>query len=112
MRKLVLLLLGIGLTPLAWLFGALMSGGGHNYAVMIALFPWAMLLDLSFGSPSWWAVVMPALAIQYPLYGLLLGSALERGKLAHLLIALSLLHVLAAIICLAVDPKWSWKAFA
>jgi hypothetical protein len=110
MRKLIFLLLGIVATPLAWLVGALMSGG-HNYAVMLALFPWGMLLDLSFEGLSWWAVVMPVFAIQYPLYGLLLGYALERRKLAHFLIALSVAHVLAALICFAVDPKSSWKIF-
>jgi hypothetical protein len=39
MRKLIFLLLGVVAPPLAWLFGALMSGGGHNYAAMIVLFP-------------------------------------------------------------------------
>jgi hypothetical protein len=70
-----------------------------------------MLLDLSFESLSWWVVVMPVFAIQYPLYGLILGHATERGKLAHFLIALSVMHVPAALICFAVDPKSSWKAF-
>lgn len=106
-RKLIPLLLGIVATPLAWLAGALLSGGGHNLAGMMALFPWSMLLT---GASSW-VVSMLATAIQYPVYGLLLGYAHSRGKLAPVLLALSAVHDLAVIICFAIDPKSDWKVF-
>jgi hypothetical protein len=112
MRKIWLfLIIGILATPLLWLLGAFLSGGGHNYAMMIVTFPWGMLLDLSFEGLSWWAIGMPVFAIQFPLYGLLLGYAREKRRLVPCLIALSAMHVLAVLLCFAIDPKSSWKLF-
>ena len=70
--------------------------------MLLALSPWARTL---------WVVSMLTSAIQYPLYGLLLGYAHGRDKLAPSLMALSAAHVLAVIICFAVDPRQDWRFF-
>ena len=108
----ILLLLGVLATPLCWIAGAFMSGGGHSYAAMIIYFPWAMLLDLSFEGLPWWAVIAPVFAAQYPLYGFLFGYSIERRKVAPALTALAAAHLAAVAICFMIDPKSSWKVFA
>ena len=110
-KRWLFLIVGILLTPLFWLLGAFLSGGGHNYAMMVVFFPWGMLLDLSFEGLPWRAVGMPVFAIQFPIYGFLLGYAQEKRRAVPLLGILLIVHILAVLVCFAIDPKSSWRLF-
>jgi hypothetical protein len=106
-KRWLFLIVGIIAAPLFWLLGALMSGGGHSYAMMIVFFPWSMLLSLSSEGLSWWGVGLPVMAIQFPVYGLSLGYAKEKRRLALILIAIVIAHILAVLWCFAIDPRSS-----
>jgi len=73
------LLAGVLLTPLALLLAASSAGAGHgDYVVARALFPFSILSTHLTGSLT---IVGVALACaQYPLYGYLIGAALQKKR--------------------------------
>jgi hypothetical protein len=86
-------------TPVFLLAALASAGAGHgNYLLAKVLFPFTMLSTLLFGSISYLFI---GLAIaQYPLYGLLVGTAHERQKGVPYTVALFVVHAAAVIVCL------------
>ena len=85
-------------TPLCLFIAMIFAGAGHgNYFLVKLLFPYTMLSTLSFES-----ITIPSLILaiaQIPLYGLFLGLANEKNKLALMAGLITVVHSLAVITC-------------
>jgi uncharacterized membrane protein YqjE len=85
-------------TPLFILGGIASAGAGHgNYVLAKVFFPFTMLSTILFGS-----IITPFIAlaiVQFPLYGLLIGTANEKRRLAPYAIGLVTIHALAVVTC-------------
>ena len=90
---------GCLLTPALFLLAALLSGGGHSLDSVIIVFPYSMLLGLAFERVGRIPGMM-LLAVQYPVYGLILGLAKRNGVFLICFLSLLVLHVIAAMACL------------
>lgn len=92
------LIVSLVATPI-FVFLALLSGGaGHgNYLWARMLFPYTILSALI--SKSITTPFALFAIIQYPLYGVALGLANNRHKLFQMIVAVSLIHLLAVTIC-------------
>jgi hypothetical protein len=90
---------GVLVTPAAVVLAVLSAGAGHgHYEAARALFPYTMLLTLLSGD----TITLPLIAlalVQFPLYGLALGLAAGKGRLAWALLLLSAAHAVAALAC-------------
>ena len=92
--------ISLALTPVALLLGAGSAGAGHgDYLWAKLLFPMTMVSAILF------KVITPPFIllaiVQYPAYGLILGRANSRGRLNHVLAALTATHVLFVALCFA-----------
>ena len=74
------------------------AGAGHgSYLLAKVLFPLTMLSSVAFSSITAPFIIL-AIA-QFPAYGLLLGRANLKGKLARWAIALTAIHLMAVCAC-------------
>jgi len=82
-------------TPVILLVGFISAGAGHgSYSLVKALFPYTMLSAAVFGD-----IYFPfgSLALfQFPAYGIALGYANERGRIARVAPILLIAHAVAA----------------
>ena len=86
-------------TPLALLLGIASAGVGHgDYFWAMVLFPYTMLSVFPFQSIT--APFILLAIVQFPLYGFLLAFAGERKRLGVSAIVLTIVHILAAALCL------------
>jgi len=82
------------LTPIALLLGVGSGGAGHgDYRLAMMLFPYTMLSTFVFDSITVPSIVLAI--IQFPLYGIALGYANQRGRFVRVAIFLSIVHGLA-----------------
>jgi hypothetical protein len=82
------------LTPIVLFVGAASAGAGHgSYSLIKVLFPYTMLSAVAFGD-IYFPFAFLAL-FQFPLYGLALGYANEKGRIARLAAILLVVHVVA-----------------
>jgi hypothetical protein len=85
-------------TPFLLLGGVASGGAGHGHYVLAKVFfPFTMLSTVLFGS-----IIGPFIVIaivQFPLYGLLIGTANEKRRVAPYATALVIIHALAVIAC-------------
>lgn len=91
-------------TPIALLLGVGSAGAGHgDYRLAMILFPYTMLSTTIFDSITTPFILLAI--IQFPLYGVILGSASEKGRFVSTSILLSLVHCLAltAMLLIASD---------
>lgn len=83
-------------TPVALLLGIGSAGVGHgDYFAAMLLFPYTMLSVVAFDS-----IPLPFILLavaQFPAYGIGLGYANERGRLARTAVILAAIHVTAAV---------------
>jgi hypothetical protein len=90
---------GVLVTPPAAGLAVLSGGAGHgHYEAARALFPYTMLLTRLTGD----TVALPLLGlalVQFPLYGLALGLAAAKGRLALALALRLAAHAIAAAVC-------------
>jgi len=97
-RFLIPVILFIVATPLFLLGGIASAGAGHgNYVFAKVFFPFTMLSTILFGS-----IVGPFIAlaiVQYPLYGLLIGTANEKRKFVPYTVGLVIIHAMAIVAC-------------
>jgi hypothetical protein len=85
-------------TPISLFVGIASGGAGHgNYLAAKVLFPFTMLSIRAFGSITAPFVILAI--IQFPLYGVIVGSANRKGKLLPYVIAVVVVHTLAALTC-------------
>jgi hypothetical protein len=76
------ILMGFLVTPVCFVLGAFLSGGGHSFISMIVLFPYGMFLGMLFGGKLFWFFIgLPLFILQYPLYGLALGVSISNRNL-------------------------------
>jgi hypothetical protein len=96
-----LFLISFLLTPICLFLAAVSARAGHgSYLLAKVLFPFAMLLAAAFNSIN---VLSMVFAIsQFPLYGLILGTANKRGHFRKAAVFLALSHSLAVSICLLI----------
>jgi hypothetical protein len=97
-RFLIPLIVSLIATPLL-LFGGVASGGaGHGHYVFAKIFfPFTMLSTILFGS-----IIGPFIAlaiVQFPLYGLLIGTANEKRRVVPYAAGLVIVHALAVVAC-------------
>lgn len=83
-------LAGLMLSLPLYALGALLSGGGHTLATLLAFFPYGVVWGHLFGDTRWAFVAMILLVIQLPLYATFAAGAKGRLK------ALPLLFIFAA----------------
>jgi hypothetical protein len=82
------------LTPIALLLGVGSGGAGHgDYRLAMMLFPYTMLSTFVFDSITVPFIVLAI--IQFPLYGIALGYANQRGRFVRVAILFSVVHGLA-----------------
>ena len=81
-------------TPLALLLGLASAGVGHgSYRAAMVLFPYTMLSATVFDSITIPFIILAL--VQFPLYGVALGYANERGRTTSVAILLVVLHSVA-----------------
>lgn len=101
-------LAGCLVTPVLYLLAALYSGGGHSLISVIMMFPYGMLWGLIFkGIVEWPGIIL--LALQFPVYGLVLGIARMKNRLSRYVLALLILHALVSTLALVIERKRKWQ---
>ena len=101
---------GILLTPIALILAFFSAGAGHgDYALTRLLFPYSMLLTLTAGDQITNPLIVIGL-IQFPIYGVLsaVGALRSKRVLISVLIAIGVVHLIAAITCFSgILPNFS-----
>lgn len=81
-------------TPIALLLGVGSAGAGHgDYRLAMILFPYTLLSAVIFDSITIPFIILAI--IQFPLYGIALGQANEKGCLISMSILLCVVHGVA-----------------
>ncbi len=81
-------------TPIALLLGVGSAGAGHgDYRLAMILFPYTLLSTAVFDSITPPFIILAI--IQFPLYGVALGYANEKGRLVSMAILLCVIHGIA-----------------
>jgi hypothetical protein len=84
-------------TPICLLLAVVSGGGGHgNYLWAKILFPYTMVSTSIFESITTPFILLAI--IQFPLYGIALGMANRKHKVAQMIVVLSVVHLLAVTI--------------
>lgn len=109
-RLLKSILVGISVGVPLFLFGLVFSAGGEDLALMMVLFPWAMLVSSLFPQLPWWPAVFGLFAIQFPVYAVVLRP-MSKSKLEFwgTTLVILLIHILGVVWCFVVDPRESWR---
>ena len=85
-------------TPVVLFYGLASGGAGHgNYLLAKIFFPFTMLSTILFGSITGPFIVVAI--VQFPLYGLLIGTANELRRVGRYATALVFVHLSAVIAC-------------
>lgn len=91
-------------TPIALLLGVGSGGAGHgDYRLAMILFPYTMLSTTIFDSITPPFILLAI--IQFPLYGVILGRASEKGRFVSICILLCVVHCLALTAMFLVASK-------
>src|SRR5688572_27711113 len=81
-------------TPIALLLGIGSAGAGHgDYRLAMILFPYTLLSASVFDSITPPFIILAI--IQFPIYGVALGYAHEKGRLLSMSIVLCVVHSIA-----------------
>ena len=90
--------------------GGLLSAGGHNFALMMVFFPWAMMLSMLSAHFAWWLPFLLLVAVQFPLYGIVLNSQQKGSSSFWVVLALiTLFHMAGVVWCFVFDESGSWR---
>jgi uncharacterized membrane protein len=102
-------LLGLLVGVVLGVCGALFSAGGHNFALMMIFFPWAMLLGSLFTQLPWLPFVVLVL-LQFPIYfSLPRMRGKERTTFWTAVCVLTLIHLSGIVWCFVADRSESWR---
>jgi hypothetical protein len=95
------LIVSLIVTPIALLLGVASAGAGHgDYRLAMILFPYTLLSAVIFDSITTPFIILAI--IQFPLYGIALGYANKKGRLAAMSILLCVVHGVASTAMLLV----------
>jgi hypothetical protein len=90
--------------------GGLFSAGGHNFALMMVFFPWAMLLRGAFSQLTSWLPFLILVLVQFPLYFVLPGMVAQgRARFWATVGVLALVHTAGVMLCFTADRSESWR---
>ena len=105
-----LVLIGIVVGVVLAVCGAVLSAGGHNFALMMVFFPWAMLLAGSFTQLAWWLPFVVLVLLQFPIY-LVLPHVVGKARAAFwaTISVLALVHIAGIVLCFAEEHSESWR---
>lgn len=85
-------------TPVCLFLGLVSGGVGHgDYVLARILFPYTMLAALLFEEIA--APLILLAVVQFPLYGVILGTAAKRGRSGAALLVVLVVHALSAAAC-------------
>ena len=88
---------GLLLTVLFYLLGAFLSGGGHSLVAITAFFPYCFATGVSLGDGRFSLIEVVMIALQFPVYALILANVKGGWRWTAVLILLAA-HVVAAVI--------------
>ena len=89
-----------GVTTIAAFVALQAMGIGHgSYVPAALLFPFALLTAFIVHHTDW--ILMTVALLQFPIYGVVIGRAWLRDRLPKAAIVVSILHVAAALGCVA-----------
>ena len=103
-------LLGLLVSVLLGVCGALFSAGGHNFALMMMFFPWAMMLGSLFSRSEWWWLFVVLGLLQFPIYCALpriVGK--QRITFWGAVCVLGIIHLCGIVWCFVIDGSESWR---
>jgi hypothetical protein len=90
--------------------GGVFSAGGHNFALIMVFFPWAMLLSGTFTQLNSWLPFLVLALIQFPVYFALPRMfAGGRAQFWATVGVLALVHTAGVILCFVADRSESWR---
>lgn len=88
-----LVIISLLVTPICLLEANVFGDPGHDYRLSMILFPYGMLSAfISFSL----LLFIPLAVLQFPLYGLILGSASYKGRLGMTAIKILLWHAVVS----------------
>lgn len=88
---------GLLLTVLFYFLGAFLSGGGHSLAAMTLFFPYGLVAGLSLADGPFGFIEVVLIALQFPVYALILANVKGGWRWTAVLILLAA-HVVAAVV--------------
>ena len=92
---------GLLLTVLFYFLGAFLSGGGHSLVAMAVFFPYGIAAGLWLEGGAFGFVEVVLIALQFPVYALILANVKGGWRVAAVLIVLAA-HVVAAVVGISV----------
>jgi hypothetical protein len=95
------------LTLAGVILGAASAGAGHgNYLPVMILFPFAMLVTgfLELGFPY----LIALSAVQFPIYGVLIGQGSVKGRFGSRLLLVLLIHGIGVALVLLFAERGAW----
>ncbi len=101
-------LAGFLITPVLFVIGAILSGGGHSLTVITILFPYSGLVGFALKDISNWPAEL-LLIVQFPLYGLLLTLSYRSRRFVYYVIVLVVLHAAAASLCFVIIARSQFR---
>jgi hypothetical protein len=105
-RIIIAVLIGLVLTALFFVLGALYSGGGHDLTAITAFFPYAAILGELTKDTPWDRIGSPfetaLLVLQFPVYAIILTTIQGWRLKTVALLILFAVHVAAAVVGLQI----------
>jgi hypothetical protein len=90
---------GLLLTVFFYLLGAFLSGGGHSLVAITVFFPYSLAAGLSLEGGPFGFIEVGLIALQFPVYALILANVKGGWRWAAVLILLAA-HVVAAVVAI------------
>ena len=88
---------GLLLTVLFYFLGAFLSGGGHSLVAITVFFPYGLATGLSLDDGGFGFIEVILIALQFPVYALILANVKGGWRWTAVLILLAA-HVVAAVV--------------
>lgn len=100
-------LLGVVAVPVCFVVGIYLCASIKSIYPLVLLFPYWALLGPLVDDRHWAAsvVILLAIALPYPLYGIAIGIVRVRGHAGGLTVALALAHMILTVIAVAVGRR-------
>src|SRR5882762_1939291 len=99
---LVAILIGVVLLGVFFLLGGMLSGGGHSLTAITVFFPYGLIAGRFLKDGHWDFISAVLIALQFPLYLIVLASLPGRRRKRLALVVILVIHFVAAVIGLKV----------